>query len=263
MRADDDVYGAFCQLFQQFGALGGGGAAREYCYSQLSLACESAGGRHLEERLAGGIHTAIQIGLGGEIDLLCQHFCGCHDRSLMASACRHKHGHDADCRLARTHFALQEPLHRPRPGQVFGYFGYGALLGCCHHKRQRIVICLQEFLVGHMRDASRFSADAFSAAEQPCLHAEKLVKYQAVACQRHLFEIFGFVYPAEGVVAGDEAVLLAHFGWDRVGEASLLGSLQHFFYALVDFAGVYGVLLGLGRLAIQGYDFAYFVADGV
>ena len=77
------------------------------------------------------------------------------------------------------------------------------------------------------------------------------------------FEIIWFVYPAEGVIAGDEAVLLAHFGWDRVGEASLLGSLQHFFYALVDFAGVYGVLLGLRRLAIQSHDFAYFVADGV
>ena len=71
------------------------------------------------------------------------------------------------------------------------------------------------------------------------------------------------MYPAEGVVAGDEAVLFAHFGWDRVGEASLLGSLQHFFYALVDFASVYGILLGLSRLAIQGHNFAYLVADGV
>ena len=35
---DDDVNSAFCQLFQQFCALGWCGAAREYRYGQLSLA---------------------------------------------------------------------------------------------------------------------------------------------------------------------------------------------------------------------------------
>ena len=97
------------QLGEQLLPLGPGDAVGEQCDAQLALG---------EQRVvAGGHHQTGEIATEPDGVLLGEHLGGRHHRRLVSTLHRREQRGDRDDGLAGTHVALQESVHRDRPGR--------------------------------------------------------------------------------------------------------------------------------------------------
>ena len=110
--------------------------------------------------------------------LLRQNFGRRHERHLLAILHRHQRGEQGDDRLARSDVALQEPVHRLRPLQVFDNLLEGLSLPRRQAERQHAPDRFADPIVDVCGDRFDFAGSKTAARDHSRLKQERLLEYQ-------------------------------------------------------------------------------------
>ena len=164
--------------------------------------------------------------------LLCEHLGRRHQRALVAALDRGEQCGDRDDGLAGADVALQQPVHRHRPGQVLGELGERTLLGSCEREREVRHESLDQSrghrvaFGGGMGDAHRGPLDVDLALHQRQLEAEQLVEDQPLTRADHVGHRLGPMDPPERIGTTHEIVAHQQLSRHRIGQAPAFGASQ-------------------------------------
>ncbi len=115
-----------------------------------------------------------------ELVLLGQHLGRRHERALVPALHRHEQRAERDDGLARTHLALQQPVHRRRLRHVVGDLRDGRGLVVGERERERGVERGHQLAVDRVHDAGLLRRQRALARDQRQLHAQELVELQTL-----------------------------------------------------------------------------------
>ena len=114
-----------------------------------------------------------------EVVLLGEHLGRRHERPLVAALHRHEQRGERDHRLARTHLALEQPVHRRGRRHVAHDLGERALLVGRERERERRVERRTQLALDLVLDAAAIAFERALARDEPDLHAQELVEREA------------------------------------------------------------------------------------